>query len=505
MTAPATKLAALPPGAATGTVTVGSDKPAPPPTGWIIRQLTGGSRVTRHVHSIIGVFNPTYVGLARRLQMMQDPTVSFGLSLLRACVTNSDYVVKGNDAKVKAFVEQVLDDVYYDMAMGMSNAIPLGYQVAEKEWNAGPYRVTVDDKADGSTSSFDLSLAWTLKRVKALDPRATAILIDEANDDFGGVQGHDFTGKLTNIGLDKALLWSFRKELVWGRLTGWPVTDIAYQPWWSKVATELFCDRYYERKADPSYKAHVPASIDGPDGTKIDGFQFMQMVMQGLKNGETITLPGEVDEKGNRIVDVEVLADDKRGDMFHQRLEYLNLQILRAMLIADRAGSAGRGSGIGTGEAAVHFEILQMMLEEILTEWAALVNEHVVKPLVVFNFGQQVYDESETCFESKGLSNWLRDLYRVILQQLSMFETALADGKVVRCFEYIDFVSICQALKVPLKSADQIGPLAHKRIDPGPIGGGAPIGNPGDSNVKGQGGAKPGQNTKDPNPQGGGY
>jgi hypothetical protein len=458
--------------------------------GGFLPQIAGGStKIAAQVRSLLGVFNPAYVGLETRLKMRNDPTVSFALAVLRAPVVNLQWSVQSQDSKIAAFVDQELRRVYFELATGASLAIAFGFQPMEKIWRVGPVKVEVDDKSDGTRQSFTLDSAWTYERFKALDPKTVHLLIDDVNDTWGGLQGTDNAGKPIRVGVERSLLWSFRSEQVWGKLTGYPVLDPMYEPWWWKSACNLFCNRYFERKAEPSYKAHAPAEIIGPNGEKLDGFAFMQNVLMGLKNGEAVTLPGEYDEKGNRIVDVELLQDDKRGDMFQQRLEYLDLQIMKAALIADRAGSAGRGSGIGTGEAAVHFDILQMLLEEILQEWLRVVQSQVIDPLVRYNFGEEAVTSSRTIIKSPGLSQWMRDLYRVLMQQLLQAEVALKDGKVVKVLEYLDAIKIAEALHIPIKSADELGPLAHDRVEQVPPDG--PIGNPGDVNVKGKQGRKP--------------
>lgn len=476
-----------------------AEKPAPPKKGYQLRQLFLQSKTLREVEKVIGVFNPKRVTLETRLQMLDNPTVNFSQAVLRAPITKGDWYIYSDDAKIAAFCDKAIRDVYHELALGASLAIPLGYQALEKVWVAKPLTVRVEDKADGSMSSFTMDQAWVYEKFKALDHVRHMLLVDREKDQWGGIRGIGLDDKPVDVGPENAALWSFLAPLKWGKLTGQPQLDKQYTPWWELEATNLFCDRYFEKKADGQYVAHAPAELDGPNGTKLDGFEFVQNALMAAKNGEAITLPGETDEKGNRLVDVQLLQDDKRGDMYHPRLEYLNLQIMRGALIADRAGSAGRGSGIGTGEAQVHHDMLQMLMEEILADFFKFLQEQVLKPLVVYNFGQKAWDETHTCIKSKGISNWMRDLYRVLIQQMTQFESALADGQVVRFYEYMDMVNIGQQIGIPFKNAKELGPLAHKRIDPTSDGnapdGGRPQGNPGDSNVKGKGG-RPGNDGK---------
>lgn len=462
-----------------------------PGVGRRLQQIILQSKTLRSVESVIGVFNPATVTHARRLQMMDDPTVSFSHAILRAPIVADNFCVESQDSKVAALVDYAVREVYHELALGAARAVPFGYQALEKVWQSGPVSIPVQDKASGATETLNLDQAWTFARMKALDPMQTLLLYDRDKDEWGGVRGMGKDDQPVDIGPERAVLWSFMAPYVCGKLTGLPQLNKQYTPWWDKQATNLFCNRYFEKKADGQYKVHVPAEIDGPNGTKLDGFAFAGDALMAAKNGEAITLPAEMDENGHRLVDVEILQDDKRGDMYHPRIEYLDLQILRGALIADRAGSAGRGSGIGTGEAAVHFDILQMLLEELMKDWFKVLQQQVVDPLVRYNFGDEVWRASRTRIVSKGISNWMRDLYRVLLQQMTQFEVALKDGKVVKFYEYIDAVGIAETLGVPMKPADQLGPLAHERVDEQDrLDAKGPAGNPGDSNVKGKGGVK---------------
>lgn len=500
----AVAMKALAPVASKGMMIQGAKGPVPT-VGSSMRQQFGLSKIQAQVKELLGVFNPKYIGFETRQLMLQDPTVAFGLAVLGGPIINGKWDIDSNDAKIEAFIRQIVADKYFELASGGFLSVPFGYQPIEKVWKVADVVVEVDDKSSGTVSSFKMPQAWVFDEFKALDPRTINMLIDPDKDKWAGFEQFPLTFNSSTqnavparIGTERSFLWSYRRQQAYGRLQGKPHLNTCYAPWWSKAATNLFCDRYFERKAEPNFKAHAPAVIEGPNGEKIDGALFMASVLSALKNGEAICLPGEMDEKGNRLVDVEFMQDDKRGDMFQQRFDYLDLQILKGLWIPDRAGSGSSkgGSGVGSGESSVHYEMLQKLIESVSIEWFKEVQEQVVNPAVLYNFGEQALQESKTRICSSGISDFHRDLLKTILNTMQNAEVALADGKVVRLMEYMDAVEMCEELGVPIKRADQLGPLAHKRIDPGPPDGSNPAGNPGDVNVKGKGGAKPGQNTK---------
>lgn len=499
----AVAMKSLPPSASKGMLMQGVQ--AKPATGTIMRQQFGLSKIQAQVKDLLGVFNPKWVGFETRVMMMNDPTVAFGLAVLGATIINAKWDIDSNDSRVEAFIQQILSAKYHELATGGAMSVPLGYQPIEKVWKVEDVEVEVADKSTGAVSSFKMPQAWTFDEFKALDPRTINMLIDPDKDKWAGFEQFPLTFNSSTqnnvparIGTERSFLWSYRRQEVFGRLQGRPQLNQCYEPWFWKAALNLFCNRYFERKAEPNFKAHAPAEIHGPNGEKIDGALFMANVLGALKNGEAICLPGEMDDKGNRLVDVEFMQDDKRGDMFQQRFDYLDLQILKGLWIPDRAGSSSQGgAGVGSGESSVHYEMLQKLVEQVAVEWFREVQTQVVEPAVLYNFGPDVLKQSKTRICYQGLSDFHRDLLKTVLAQMAQAEVALKDGKVIRLMEYIDAVDICKSLNVPIKRADQIGPLAHERIDPGPPDGSNPPGNTGDLNVGGkQTGPKSGPKAK---------
>ncbi|HKS16983.1 MAG TPA: hypothetical protein VJU16_06705, partial [Planctomycetota bacterium] len=328
-------------------------------------------------------------------------------------------------------------------------------------------------------------MAWTIDRYKAIDPRTINLLVDEKEDRWSGVQQLPPKGKALPdpVGPDRAVLWSFRDEDVFGRLDGYPILDQAYEPWYWKAAMNLFANRYFERRADPTPKARASAKgIPDAAGRTTDGLTYMGQVIQAMKQGAYVILPGSRDKDGNFEYELEYMLDDKRGDMYQQRVDKLGIQILRGLWITDRAGTSGGAGGIGTGEAEAHMETLAGTLEMIVDEFLdEVLNPQVVDPLVLYNFGQQALDDSQTRVKGSGLSSSMRDLLSKILIQLMTAEQFMAGGKRIPLSARLDGVGIMQQLELPMVSAKEAAKaLPTDEDDPAGAPGGASDTDPGD-------------------------
>ena len=457
----------------------GSQADTPDPTeGSRMQQFFGINEVRGEIQKLLGTFNPKLFGVDQRLLMRNDPDVAFGLAILKAPIVNLGYTVVSEDPKIQAAVEWQVRKIYRPMATGATMAMHFGWQLLEKVWEVKNVTVQQQNQVDGTDESFTLPNAWTIHKTKTIDPRTVNLLIDREKDEWAGAEqrGRRFMGTSNTesgqVGKENLILWSFRKEEVWGQLTGFPISDHAYEPWWWKTAMNLFANRYFERRADPSFKAFADASVQEKGGRLIDGFEFIAQQLLGLRNGGVLMLPSRKDAAGNRAFDAELFMDDKRGDMFQARIDALSQQTLRALWITDKAATSD-----GTGSLAmaeVHAESLSMMLQSIVNEWVDdVLNLQVVDPFVLYNFGPEALESSKTRVVASGLSKSFRDLLLSLITQLLQAEQLTENGGKVTLAERIDAVGIAEQLGLPLKSAEEMEQLSEvKAARSAAIGGG---------------------------------
>lgn len=414
-----------------------------PSEGEILVQITGPSRVFGDVRRILGTFNPRAIGLRDRLLMRCDPDVSFGLAFLRFPIINLRWSIDSEDERIAVFCDSQIRPKYRNLAAGQSLALPMGWQVSEKVWENKNVAIRVPS-TDGTEETVRFPNALTYHRFKAIHPSTLTLLVDDERDAFGGVQQNTIgisperrtisqQDLQPSAGPERLVLWSFRKEDVWGQLTGFPMLDQSYEPWWWKTAMNLFANRYFERRAEPPYKARAHSSVRTKGGVEIDGFKFMQDMATTLKNGGAAVLPATRDKDGHFLFDLDFLQDDRRGDMFQGRLDYLSTQIMRSLWITDEALTS-QGSG-GRTRSEVHFETLTFALETILNEWIEVFQTQVIDPLVLYNFGEQALEESRTRVKTTGLTEGQRSLLRDIFFRVMDADTIEGGDRIINRLE----------------------------------------------------------------------
>lgn len=435
-----------------------------PFVGSLLSQLFGRSEISGQIKEILGTFNPRAIGVSERILMRLDPDVAFSLALQRAPIINMSWTVESNDDEIKTFVEQQLRRHYRRLAKAATLSMIYGFQVIEKVWQAGPVTLRMQGK-DGTSTTKKLPMAWTLRRSKAIDPRTITLIADPFADEWVGVrQSRNFgDGRMVFAGRDRAMLWSFRSEEVWGKLTGYALIDQAYEPWWWKTAMNLIANRYFERRADPSVKGRAPAATkDTSTGKMVDGFQYMASQIQSLKNGSAVVLPGSKDQSGNFLYDLEFLADDKRGDMIQARCDALGIQIHRGLLLTDEAATSNETGSRARSE--VHLQALGTMQEEIMDDWLDdVLNPQFVDPLVLYNYGPQALEESETYVRSGGLSEGMRQTLKDVLLRLMDAEQMTANGQRITLAEMLQSRDIAEDLGLPLKTQEEIDAILEAK------------------------------------------
>lgn len=418
------------------------------------------TRLAGDVRRALGVFNRQQVSIEHRLMMRNDPDVAFGLALLRAPIINLQWAIEGRDEEIKAFVTEVMKVHYQKLAIAGSMAMHFGFQVLEKVWEPTVLEVDVPGPDGGAPRPRKFN-AWSYRRFKAINPKTLTLLVDTERDEWAGVEQR-VGGVTRRAGPERCVLWSFRAQEVFGHLAGYPITDQAHKPWWNKEVTELYTNRYYERRADPSYKARAAASIQRGERTE-DGFKYMADQVLGLKDGSVIVLPDGVDPStGKFLFDVDLMADDKRGDMFQARLDALSTQILRALWIPDKAGTSD-----GTGSLAMaqtHAETMAMGLQAVLNEWIdEVVNPQVVAPLVLYNFGEERLRASRTRLVGAGISAAMQGLMKELLLALLQTESLQADGVRTSLADRIDADAVAKQLNLPMRSQEELDQIAKEK------------------------------------------
>jgi len=422
-------------------------------------------QLAAEVKRVIGVFNPRYVGMREHLQMRLDPDVSFAHAIVRAPLINAQFTVESKDPIIKAAVEQEFKRKYRRIAKAGSLALGFGYQVVEKTYK--PKLVTVEyGEKLGESVSKNLGTKWSFDKIKAIDPRTLSLVVDEKTDTWAGVRQNSLlTGKSSDelVGPKRVALWSYRSEDVFQDLRGWGKFDDAYSPWWEKIFFELAQGRYYERHGDPIPIGRADASYMRGNVT-MDGFELMEAVQAAIKLSGGVILPSIRDDKGNFKFDLSYLLDDQRGDMFQIPINARALAIRRAFWLTDEVATS-QDSG-SRARATVHADTLSESLESILYDFFEdFVNPQFVDDYVLWNFGEQALEESDTRLCPSGLSAGMKDLLKEVLFKQMDAEAMQAAGKRVPLAKILNGPAIMKTLDLPLVNAQELEELEKEQAE----------------------------------------
>jgi len=231
----------------------------------------------------LGAFSPGEVTHAVRKRMRRDGQIALGLAAIKAPLMGVTWWVECEDAAVAALVEAVLKPLWRELMRSSLNAIDFGFQAHEKVWAIRPLVVT---DRDGRRHRFEQ--AAVLRALRDLDPEYVTMLADETGRFAGFQYGREEDGVV--VPAEKAYVVTVGKE--WGNLYGASRLDPAYEPWYWASVMYMFCNRYFERKADPAVVATGPAEerVDA-FGTATYALEHLDRLAANLRSGGTVTLP----------------------------------------------------------------------------------------------------------------------------------------------------------------------------------------------------------------------
>lgn len=295
-----------------------------------------------------------------------DPTVRAGIEFLRLSVLSRLVGYRNpQEPRIEEFVRQTLEGMegkLHDVVYELLSALWAGFAVAEIVYRPQKGRMAI-------------------KKVKVLNPVSiypSGIEIDEKGRIGRIVQKVGL--EEIELPLERTILWSFGGEFQnpWGSSLLRP----AYQHWLIKQALIRLWNTHLERQATPLGIVNIPQA-EMPAYCPIHGKQerameVMRHIMEDLRNRSSLILSGGAEVSFEKM--------PAQGELFESAIRYHDVQILRALLIPSLLVSEAE---YGTrAQAVVHQTAFQMMIEGIIRELKAVLEEQLFRRLVELNFGE---------------------------------------------------------------------------------------------------------------------
>jgi len=360
--------------------------------------------------------------LADYMSMRRDPEIGLGLALIKAPIIGAEWWVDSDNEEAARFIEENLKALWLTLMRTSLTAVEFGFAAHEKVFRLDGGRYVLDSLAD-------------------LKPTKVELLIDEKGK-FGGIRYKPGGGAdAIDLPVEKCFIFTHGRE--WGDLYGVSRLANAEAVWRREQKAAAAEDRYFERKADPQIVGRAPAGKQtDASGSERDNFEAMATALAALRSGGAIIVPAGEGKDGKPAWDVELLQDDKRGDMFTGFVDHLDNKKFRALLIPDRI-LAQQDTGAYDLVEAVTKTFIRME-ETLLSELFDHVQKYIVDKIVALNFGEGV----SVALKHRDLSDETKAAIAEVVKTLATQPASWPDFK-----DRVDVDAMIEMSDLPLKAA----------------------------------------------------
>lgn len=319
-------------------------------------------------------------------EMLQDPQVKVGLSLLQMFFLSREFHIEaGGEDQIDEDARDFIKDLFNDMKTPFRNvrknlytALPYGFSANEMV-----YQVREDGKI-GIKGIYPIHRR-TLDHVDAFefDDNGELVALHQ-NDTY-------LIGTATAIPIDKVLLYSFDSEFD--------------DPRGNSVLDEIY-DNVYIKKKILKWLAIFLQKHEGPTVVgKLENAKFkndMQEQLEELAEGRTNITIGKDD-------DVSILESSHRGEAFFNAIQYHDNQIFRRLFLGTLLFGQADTSG-SYAQSQTQIDVTKMLLDGVHEELAAAIQK-ITDQLVSWNMSQAKAPKiSFEKFEDKDIISLLNAL-----------------------------------------------------------------------------------------------
>lgn len=289
-------------------------------------------------------------------EMLKDDQISVALRIKKDLVIASGFDIICEDDEIREDIEKAIyndtECPFEDQLEEILTAYEFGFSVTEK----------IFAKRDDGT--------LTLKVLKTRHPASWIIDTDKQ----GNIKSFKQSSLSSDVDIDPAALIHYVNSPRFQNPYGNSDLRPAYLPWFTKRQVVKYYGIYLEKSASPipvgKYGENSPASFP----------EKLLSILKGFKQKTAVVVPKEVD--------IEWLTNGNQGDAYVKGINLFNMFIGRALFVPDLLGFQGAetsGGSFSLGQQ--QFQLYAKHVEKRRQVLESLINEHVIKPLVIHNFG----------------------------------------------------------------------------------------------------------------------
>jgi len=315
-------------------------------------------------------------------QMRKDPQIALGLAIIKHPIIAASWRIVCDDKSIAATIQSILRPLWTQLISDALLSIDFGFSSFEKVFTMEKgARITGYDKAADTPITYYKGDLIKYKYIKCLHPTSVSILLNR-HQRFKGIT-QNVKGKKVTIKMPKAA-W-YTNEFEFGNYFGASRLNRVYAYWYWKNLMYLWMLQYFERRGTPPIKGTAPPGQTRINNEDYDNLTLMQDIVQNIANNSAVTLPFEESEKGNPKWTVDLIQDQRRGDMFIDAIVHLSVVILRGLLIPEKTIVQDSSSG-SYNVASVHADMFLMSQEKLIKELETWIEENIVEDLVQYNW-----------------------------------------------------------------------------------------------------------------------
>jgi len=293
-------------------------------------------------------------------EMLQDDQVYAATQLKKDIIIGSGWEIETQEdgqEEMKSDIEKMLlediDRPLEDMLQEMVSAYDFGFSLTEKIFKR---------REDGSI---------TLRTLKTRHPGTWLIHTDK----FGSIEMIEQQGINTNLKIDPRTLIHLVNNDKFQNPYGISDLRAAYEPYFLKRHLKRFYGIFLEKAAGP-----IPVGRYD-QGAPDEAIDTLFDTLKTFQAKTSLVIPKEIE--------VQFLESKNNGDVYIKGLELMNLMIGRAILLPDLIGLTG--SETGGGSFALGKEQLEIFFKHVNRRrrtLESLIDNHIIKPVMIANFGE---------------------------------------------------------------------------------------------------------------------
>lgn len=335
-----------------------------------------GEKTKAQVISTVGTLfgqSPLPASFDTYRRMRKHPTIALARALSIAPIVAADWSIdKRGDDVPDEWADFIQEQLFPIREPLMQDALEGGVDFGNQPWEK-----IFEPTGDGLIG---------LRKLKPLLQDITEILVNKDSGAFKGFQQKDVT-----VPLENSLLIPFRVEgTEWH---GQPLLENARNAWNDWHASNTGARKYDEKVAGSHFVVYYPPGESTDQmGNEFANHVLAKQILDSLEASGSIAMPADIAAYVEKLADaqpawrIEILEDSGgRQPTFGNRLDYLDAQMARAMLVPERSVLQGQH---GTqAEAGEHIDLALTHADLTHRYVTRHVNWHLVDQLLSINHG----------------------------------------------------------------------------------------------------------------------